>query len=38
MQHKIIGDSFPVLQCFLNKNEKMITQRGGNESVAKYLT
>jgi len=29
MQHKIIGDSFPVLQCFLNKNEKMITQRGG---------
>jgi len=29
MQHEIIGGSFPVLLCKLNKGEKMITQRGG---------
>ena len=29
MQHKIIGGSFPVLLCRLNRGEKMVTQRGG---------
>ena len=29
MQHKIIGDSFPMLICGLNQGETMVTQRGG---------
>jgi len=29
MQYKIIGDSFPVLLCGLNRGEMMVTQRGG---------
>jgi len=29
MQHEIIGGSFPVLLCRLNRGEKMLTQRGG---------
>ncbi|MCL2226538.1 MAG: TIGR00266 family protein [Oscillospiraceae bacterium] len=29
MNHNIIGGSFPVLICQLNKGEKMVTQRGG---------
>ena len=29
MQHEIIGGSFPVLLCKLNRGEKMVTQRGG---------
>ena len=29
MQYKIIGDSFPVLLCELNRGETVVTQRGG---------
>jgi len=29
MKHRIIGDSFPVLICELDRGEKMVTQRGG---------
>ncbi|MCL2357602.1 MAG: TIGR00266 family protein [Defluviitaleaceae bacterium] len=29
MQHRIVGDPFPVVICELSKGEKMITQRGG---------
>ena len=28
MEYKIIGGSFPVVECNLNKNEKMITESG----------
>ncbi|MCL2577029.1 MAG: TIGR00266 family protein [Defluviitaleaceae bacterium] len=29
MKHRIIGESFPVLICEMDRGEKMITQRGG---------